>query len=915
MQYGFQRLVLLNSAGYSRTELPLDGSVSLVAPNNTGKTSLINALQYLLIIDRRVMNFGAHDADKSRRFYFPHNSAYILLEVTLPETGTVVLGCVGKGVSFDYEYFAYAGPLNVDEYRLPGGELVAQPQLAAHLATHERRVFSYSGSEFADMIYGGRNRKATSQLYLCVFRLEHASDATSFQRVLTHTLKLDRLTSADVKKNLLQIFRRDLPDAGIDFKAEWDRAFADLNGEWSQYRAAVAQKALLETLEQKHEARLELRGRLLCMKPLIDDALAHWQQHYDTRHQALTRELGQHDTEMKRLRDEDIQLARRQSLAEQEEKQLRQQTDQLQALQRRFALIPERQLLDQQRAALQQDIDAIVVRIGQAQSREPAAIEREIQRLQRELAQLEQEIRTQGNNLYQQLASQLAPEQLTVLNRTLARSVLTLGADDFTLDAAALAAALASQPSGLPGLTLNLDALTAQHEQRSLAELTTLQQELQAQLKQLHEQLDTARTLETVKAQRQALDAQLKQLDEDIRAWAEMQTLQTAEPARQQRLTELQQTLATLTETLAKAAERQQALDRQRQQLQQDLHTLQEQHRRIEQRRNQRQDHQPPFTWLPELPHHPWLAQPDLAMDQLADHLQHYLADCRQLPELDEQIRRLLIDLNTGGLTKYHLSENPETEVSRLITFAHHLPQEFEALEKKSRSAVVNVAASLRELRDGLNAFKGRMREFNRKIGGRRLSDLSVFKIEPEDNTPLVEAIELLISTAATVDSGETFDLFNQQSVLDDDQLDRAKTLLIEEGNARQGLRVADLFELRFWVGKEGQTAEAFNDLDSAASNGTVLMAKLITGLAMLHLMQDQRRPIQGICYLDEALALDARNQRSLIDTAADFGFSLIFASPAPLVTARYIVPIQHHDGHNQISRLNWQIIEPLEEA
>ena len=86
MQYGFQRLVLLYSAGYSRAELPLDGSVSLVAPNNTGKTSLINALQYLLIIDRRRMDFGAHDVDKSRRFYFPHNSAYVLLEVSLPST-------------------------------------------------------------------------------------------------------------------------------------------------------------------------------------------------------------------------------------------------------------------------------------------------------------------------------------------------------------------------------------------------------------------------------------------------------------------------------------------------------------------------------------------------------------------------------------------------------------------------------------------------------------------------------------------------------------------------------------------------------------------------------------------------------------------------------------------------------------
>ena len=109
MLYGFQRLVLLGSAGYSRAELPLDGAVSLVAPNNTGKTSLINALQFLLIIDRRRMDFGAHEVDKSRRFYFPNNSAYVLLEVSLPESGTVVLGCVGKGVSFEYEYFAYAG--------------------------------------------------------------------------------------------------------------------------------------------------------------------------------------------------------------------------------------------------------------------------------------------------------------------------------------------------------------------------------------------------------------------------------------------------------------------------------------------------------------------------------------------------------------------------------------------------------------------------------------------------------------------------------------------------------------------------------------------------------------------------------------------------------------------------------------
>ncbi len=283
------------------------------------------------------------------------------------------------------------------------------------------------------------------------------------------------------------------------------------------------------------------------------------------------------------------------------------------------------------------------------------------------------------------------------------------------------------------------------------------------------------------------------------------------------------------------------------------------------------------------------------------------------LKDLDDKIRHLLSEVHAGGLTKYQFIGGGEEEIERLIEFANHLSQEAEALEKKARSAVVNVAACLRELRDGLLSFKRRMREFNRKISGRQLSDLAVFKIEPEDEIPLVEAIDLLISTASTVDAGETFDLFNHKSVLDDDQLNRAKTLLIEEGNARHGLRVSDLFRLRFWVGKADHEAEAFDDLDSAASNGTVLMAKLITGLAMLHLMQDQRRPIQGVCYLDEALALDARNQRSLIETAEEFGFSLIFASPAPLTTVRYCVPIHHRQGSNQISRLSWQILEPLE--
>ena len=322
MQYGFQRLILLGSAGYQRAELPLDDSVSLIGPNNIGKTSLINALQFLLIVNKQRMDFGAHDSDTSRRFYFPNNSAYILLEATVPESGTVVLGCVGKGVSHDYEYFAYRGQLNVDDFRLPDDTLVGQTQLKDHLANKEKLVFAYTPSEFAERLYGRGRRRTGDELDFTVFRLDHASDASVFQRVLTRTLKLDKLRSAEVKDYLLRIFRRDLPDANIDFKQEWDKAFAEVNAERAQYQAAVNQSKRIGQLEERYEERLTLRGKLIVHKPLIEQRLGEWQHYYDTTRQ-------RHQSEQQRLDDERRRLFQRNRELTEQQINLRQKLDAL----------------------------------------------------------------------------------------------------------------------------------------------------------------------------------------------------------------------------------------------------------------------------------------------------------------------------------------------------------------------------------------------------------------------------------------------------------------------------------------------------------------------------------------------------------------------------------------------------------
>ena len=918
MTYGFQRLVLLNSAGYQRAELPLDASVSLVAPNNTGKTSLINALQYLLIIDKRRMDFGANDPDKSRRFYFPHNSAYILLEVFLPEAGTVVLGCVGKGVSHDYEYFAYQGQLNIEEYRLPDGSLVPQPQLKNQLLQHQRVVFSYSSSEFSELMYGKRKKRFANEPDFAVFKLEHSSQVDAFQRVLTRTLRLDKLRSHEVKSYLLSIFKRDLPDANIDFKKEWDNAFAEVNQEREQYQAAFKQQVEIAQLEQKQQSRLQIRGKLLYFKPIINQQLSEWQHYFEQQSHALQQQQQHLKQQLAQLLSKNGQLHQQQAQLQQQLQQLKNTSQRQALLAQQFALVANRQQLETQLAAVSGELDQQTALVQQASSRPLASIERELARCQQEISNTERELASLSDNLYLALQQQLEPQQLELVNRLFNKQVMLLDSQHYQLHSTLLKQWLSTQATAsleLAGLTLNLAQMSAQHSQSSAEQLQQRLQELKQTLADYQQQVAAAKALEQARQRKLALAQEVKHIEQDLAAFDELSTLNNSHEQRQQQQQQCEQQLAMIDNQLAQFQAHYQQQQTRASQLNEQLTQLNDKHQEINRQRNQRKDDAPVFAYLEELPYQPWLSITEPVLENLADNLSTYHKDCQTLINLDEQIKTRLAELHAGGLTKFQHSHQPEQEVSKIIEFAAHLPQEAQALERKARDAVINVTVCLRQLRDGLLTFKSKMKEFNNLISRRQISDLSKFKIEPQEETALVEAINLLISTAEKVNTGDTFELFNQHSVLDDEALNRAKNLLLGEGKAHDFLRVEHLFRLTFIVAKIDGQPDSFEDIDSAASNGTVLMAKLVTGLALLHLMQDKRHQVRAVCYLDEASALDVRNQKILIDTADEFGFALIFASPTPLITARYCVPISRAHGYNQISQKSWQILSPKEEA
>jgi len=68
MPTGPQKLILIQSGRYEYAEVDLAGALQIVGPNNTGKTTLINTLQFLYLDDRRHMDFGSYTAEQTRDF-------------------------------------------------------------------------------------------------------------------------------------------------------------------------------------------------------------------------------------------------------------------------------------------------------------------------------------------------------------------------------------------------------------------------------------------------------------------------------------------------------------------------------------------------------------------------------------------------------------------------------------------------------------------------------------------------------------------------------------------------------------------------------------------------------------------------------------------------------------------------------
>ena len=79
VHYGVNRMILINSGRYGLAEVDLQTPVHLAAGNNQGKSTLVNALQFLYINDLGNMKFPNSD-EETTRHYFGGRNSYLIYE-------------------------------------------------------------------------------------------------------------------------------------------------------------------------------------------------------------------------------------------------------------------------------------------------------------------------------------------------------------------------------------------------------------------------------------------------------------------------------------------------------------------------------------------------------------------------------------------------------------------------------------------------------------------------------------------------------------------------------------------------------------------------------------------------------------------------------------------------------------------
>lgn len=881
MANGPQRLVLINAGRYDYADVELRGSLQIVGPNNTGKTTLINTLQFLYVDDRRDMDFGSYSPEQTRDYYFPNQYSYILFEL-LGASGRYVIGWRGQSrvIGTEPERFVFEGPFDSDDF-LHEDHRVREPKdVSSRISLKNYRVLKNAQEhrEFLLLSTKGESRG------LGLVALRDNERYPQFRKTLKSLLCLSTISQDQMRGQLLMLAGLSADRQAVNIREVFGDDYDRILRQKQRLVRFKKQQNEIELLLQASNRREELYGQFA----------HHWR---DLR---VKRQAFEHDHNRKvaQLNDDVVNAVRRiqeleeciskhhaakEALSEIKGKTLA-KLDAISAQTKEFVGFAE----DLARSALrniQGELRRLedMLRDAEKESREKAALKH--QRCQEIVNRTSQAIAHFDRALITVLRQGLTEAELESLSRLFNFDLLeqTVGNGGASLHSTTkLAQVLRLLGRRITDGVYEDDTicLTLPEPQRRLSELENVASlrdrlaEEEVSLKKCVEVLAAIdhrdSLLMDLNAKRQEVEGKRDENGREIEEGLAKQLFRFEEYQKTKH--KEPQLKAELRRILDGISVEETRLQGSRQELQKTRDEESSARAQMKEEGNDFTTQVKAFSecCAPE--------RLDVAVATEAE-LSHDFATCvEEYRKIQEELRNLNSTI-TAALQHLEAVLGPdyagfdESEtIQRFREELEALPEREEVLQRDWRHQLTGLQSTFDQVLRSLADIKSAADRLNRDFSMIHISNLAALRMEVQEQTERVGSMRRL----ARIEQPGLFD--------DSTGFEATIATFRSRFEATPLLSYQDLFTLQFTVTGDDGKPHHYHDFRQVESDGTTITIKVLFNLLVLRslLREDSQKNL--LCeipfFLDEIYSLDAVNRHAILATARKLGFIAITAAP-----------------------------------
>lgn len=910
MQYtrGPVRLILINSGVYDYAEIELDRPLHLVGPNNSGKTTLISALQFLYVDSFNEMSFS-YGSRKTREYYFPSSRSFILFECLTPDEYRVVgVRGLGELESWQFQRFTYRGTYRREDF-LEDRSVRKWKQIRSALIGRDLQDLD-AGQLREGLLDSGRG-----ELDLGLVPLENDGRYKSFSFIFKNLLRLADLKRGDFKKLLIDTNRGALGSVELDLRDQYEQQYLRIQREHesiSKFAETTDDiRKLLESVDRRRQKRAELTGlwnhlqrRVVQRKDQIDEKIEGVRAKLDE----VKDELEATNEKLQCVGDtRDAKLGKKAKLEDRLE-QLRETEEEFHDFDPGEAR--------QRKSELDDRLHELRNRLDDSASADRRQVERRHQRAKRKLKQDRAQLEGLSDRAISWLRRDAGfeDEEIDALFRLLNPELLRLevrgqntGAQ--LRDETLLRRRLAELHRGFDHRGYRDESVEIADEQLSgdsAVESFGDPDRIKARIQQLEKQkeeceqtlrdIDRRETLETHRDETKKMHENVSEL---LVKWKELQKRLRQRQSWREQLRVLGDELDELNRESDQLDERRKQLRDSRAELQNKRDTLKQARNKLE--RRLRGVTPPEASWDVETAeeNEQWRQR------ELDDIFDLFERRRDQLDELDDQIANLDHDVARATDETYSGPTFEET-LENLRDQLEAIDQRRSSLENQWEALVENLTGELKQLDNGLQSLSGEIQRLNRHLNRRQISDLKSVKLKVERREQIVDKIHQVIQRQEQ----PLFSSANQAK-----EATRFVANLLEDYGR---LQLEELFDLVLVVEKASGEREKSTGLERIESHGTTTTIKVLVHLQLLEMMLIEDKAFIPF-FLDEVSRLDDQNLGAIIEHATDLNFVPIVASPdaGDCVGRLYLLQSGGGEGVwlDEQNRLDIEPVDPGEAA